>query len=319
MTPDLFGGSGAPDEFCLCSELGMNKAKRRLYSHWQRFITKNDLIMIKKSGLNAVRIPVPYWSFETEDPFISSQEFLDKAMEWAEEVDLQVILDLHTAPGSQNGFDNSGLIGEVNWHKAEDNINRTLSALEKIAQRYGSNPQLFGIELLNEPSNEIGLTVLEDFYIKGYQIIRKNAPESLCIIMHDSFRPNEWESFFTGNDFKNVILDTHLYQCFAEDDINLDIAGHLQKTTVDWKKMLCAIQKYVPVIVGEWSGALDLKSLESLTPLQQKRALKAYIQAQLLVFDDTLGWFFWSYKIHNKAMQETWSFKGLKKELILTK
>ena len=34
-------------------------------------------------------------------------------MRWAEELELKVILDLHGAPGSQNGFDNSGRMGPI--------------------------------------------------------------------------------------------------------------------------------------------------------------------------------------------------------------
>ena len=34
-------------------------------------------------------------------------------VKWAEELELKVILDLHGAPGSQNGFDNSGRMGPI--------------------------------------------------------------------------------------------------------------------------------------------------------------------------------------------------------------
>ena len=38
-------------------------------------------------------------------------EYLDKAFDWAEETGLQILIDLHTAPDSQNGFDNGGICG----------------------------------------------------------------------------------------------------------------------------------------------------------------------------------------------------------------
>ncbi len=35
---------------------------------------------------------------------------------WANEIGLKILLDLHGAPGSQNGFDNSGRRGDILWY-----------------------------------------------------------------------------------------------------------------------------------------------------------------------------------------------------------
>jgi glucan 1,3-beta-glucosidase len=43
-------------------------------------------------------------------------EYLDRAIGWARKYNVKVILDLHGAPGSQNGFDNSGQRGAANWY-----------------------------------------------------------------------------------------------------------------------------------------------------------------------------------------------------------
>jgi glucan 1,3-beta-glucosidase len=64
---------------------------------------------------------------------------------------------LHGAPGSQNGFDNSGYAGVINWTQPE-NVNRTIYDLSLIASKVvelNQQPETFGvvtgIELLNEP------------------------------------------------------------------------------------------------------------------------------------------------------------------------
>lgn len=57
--------------------------------------------------LNHVRIPIGYWAYEVGpgEPFISGQhEYLLQAVTWAETYNLKVIVDLHGAPGSQNGY-----------------------------------------------------------------------------------------------------------------------------------------------------------------------------------------------------------------------
>ena len=54
-------------------------------------------------------------------------------MGWCQELGLKVVLDLHGAPGSQNGFDNSGKRGEVGGIRPDGGLangNRTLFVLE---------------------------------------------------------------------------------------------------------------------------------------------------------------------------------------------
>ena len=56
--------------------------------------------------LNHVRIPIGYWAFEVGpgEPYITGQlPYLQKAVSWASKYGLKVIVDLHGAPGSQNG------------------------------------------------------------------------------------------------------------------------------------------------------------------------------------------------------------------------
>lgn len=77
--------------------------------HRSEYISERDFATIKRIGLNTVRIPVPYFIFGDRPPFIGCIQELDKAFSWAEKYDIQILLDLHTAPLSQNGFDNGGI------------------------------------------------------------------------------------------------------------------------------------------------------------------------------------------------------------------
>ena len=57
-------------------------------------------------SLNHVRLPIGYWAFEvgSGEPYITGQlDYLKKAITWASNHDLKLIIDLHGAPGSQNG------------------------------------------------------------------------------------------------------------------------------------------------------------------------------------------------------------------------
>lgn len=59
-------------------------------------------------SLNHIRVPIGYWAFESgyrsDEPYIPGQlPYLHKVIGWATNHNLKVIIDLHGAPGSQNG------------------------------------------------------------------------------------------------------------------------------------------------------------------------------------------------------------------------
>ncbi len=120
MVPSLFEGLEATDETTWCAELGP-AAGERLRQHWDSFITREDFAWIAGRGLNAVRIPIGHWIFGADYPYhpkygahrypfvTGGIEVLDRALDWAHEFVLTVIIDLHAAPGCQNGFDNGGI------------------------------------------------------------------------------------------------------------------------------------------------------------------------------------------------------------------
>jgi glucan 1,3-beta-glucosidase len=58
--------------------------------------------------LNHVRIPIGYWAYEVGpgEPYIQGQhDYLVKAVGWAGKHNIKVMIDLHGAPGSQNGYE----------------------------------------------------------------------------------------------------------------------------------------------------------------------------------------------------------------------
>ena len=60
-------------------------------------------------------------------------------MSWCDQVGLKVLIDLHGAPGSQNGFDNSGKRGPVEWftHPNDvENPERTTVILEGLTDLF---------------------------------------------------------------------------------------------------------------------------------------------------------------------------------------
>jgi glucan 1,3-beta-glucosidase len=305
MTPSLFEGRKGSDEYTFCLEGGAD-ALKRLGKHRDTFITEADFRWIAARGLNAVRLPVGYWVLEGDKPFVSARAHFERALCWASKHGLGVLVDLHAAPGSQNRWDHSGRAGEIGWHRSPENIGRTLDAIEGLAQFCAPHPCVVGIELLNEPRWDVPMPVLRDYYEQGYARVRKHLTAERCaVVIHDGFRPFDWDGFMVGSAYASVALDTHIYQCYTEDDHKLDAAGHARKA-LGRPDEFAKMQRGRPAIVGEWSVALNPKSLEGLTGFARETAIRTYGQAQLLSYERTGGWFYWSYKLEPKW---DWNFR----------
>jgi glucan 1,3-beta-glucosidase len=305
MVGDVYRGTEAPDEYTLCSELG-DQAKSRLNQHRETFITAEDFRWIKKCGLNAVRLPVGYWALEAPKPYVASGEFIDFALEQCQKNDLKLLLDLHGAPGSQNGWDHSGRSGDINWPKDPQNIAETIRILETFAQKYGKHPALYGIELLNEPRDVVPLEILQQFYQDAYARLRKQLDTNVAVVFHDGFRAMSWKNFMQAPAFENVVLDTHLYQCF-DDKAKTRTALEQLTFALNRKNTLDEMQRdELPTIVGEWSLSLPGHAMRNLSPLQVESVTRAYADTQLLNYESTRGWFFWSYKLQRDS---EWNFR----------
>jgi glucan 1,3-beta-glucosidase len=307
ITPSLFGDLLATDEYTLC-RMGGAAIAGRIRVHRDTFITKADFIWLKSQGIGAVRLPVGYWVFGDESPYASTIEYVDKVFAWAAETGLVVLLDMHAAPGSQNGWDHSGRAGKCTWHTDEQNIIKTLEVVGRLAKRYARHPQLLGIELLNEPKWTVPRAPLLHYYTAAYKLIRKECGTNVWVVFSDNFRPRRWKRKLRGDQYTNVLMDTHQYQVFAAKDKRLDVVGHLHKTIDSVPRALARMRRYHPIIIGEWSLALDAQSLRGLDEQQIDSARRAYSAAQLLVYSQSSAWFYWTYR--TEKSDDIWSFRN---------
>ncbi|KAJ7673000.1 glycoside hydrolase superfamily [Mycena polygramma] len=94
------------------------------------FETEQDIAQIAGAVLNWVRVPIPFRAISTwsdvgtnetgaavAEPFLMgvSWKYTVRLLGWARKYGSGVNLDLHTAPGSQNGYNHSGRLGQVNF------------------------------------------------------------------------------------------------------------------------------------------------------------------------------------------------------------
>jgi len=313
MRPDLFENISGPDETVFSIE---NKhAADQLARHWETFIDENDIKKIKALGINAIRLPLPWW-FLGEKPYIARVDVIDKVIAMLEKYELDYLLDLHTAPGCQNGFDNGGITGVIDWPKDPNNIDVTIEKLAFLASRYGRNQHILGIEVLNEPARSIDIKLIQDFYLRSYRAIHPLT--AALIVFHDAFRPTDpsWKSFFSEHQFTNVAFDVHLYYCFAPHYAEFSLKQLIDNILGETATMLQSINEFIPVIVGEWSLGLDEKRFQTMDKFEIDTYLRTFANAQLISYERLYGWFFWSYHIRRES-HRSWDFGRLVNDGVL--
>ena len=336
MEPAMFEGTGTEDETWLCRKLPTDEVARKLKEHRDTYVTEEDFKFIAESGLDTVRLPVPYFLFGDRPPFVGCVEYVDKALDWAEKYGLQVLLDLHTVPHSQNGYDNGGITGVCKWRKYPDEVEFALSVLERLAQRYGKRKGLYGIEVLNEPiswivyitapstgkaadkqeakgSGYVPLPFLREFYTNAYNRIRKHLPEDKAIVFHDGFRLNSWNRFFRESGFKNVALDTHIYIFAMENFVPIAKPWVYNLYIRSNQRAIRRVQKAVPVIVGEWCICNKYANNSRNTADDTRRKFREIAALQLDAWREAQGWFYWNYQLlrdretpTDEAWKESW-------------
>lgn len=307
ITPSLYEGVKAPDEYRLCQSLGAHQAADRLKKHRESWITADDFKWLSARGINAVRLPVGYGVLEENPPFITAEQTLDWAFRAAQAEGIRVLLDLHGVPGSQNGWDHSGRAGALEWHTSKENINHSLRIIERLAEFCGGRENLLGIELLNEPRKDVPMHILRAYYSEAYERVRKHVPaEKASVIFHDGFRATAWGDFMQSPDYRGVFLDTHLYQCFSAEDKRRNLQSHVELAMVKRKNQLDVMRQHHRCIVGEWSCGLPKMALQGLGGVGLENAMRAYGAAQLMSYESTEGWFFWTYRTENKG---GWNFR----------
>ncbi|TDL22949.1 glycoside hydrolase [Rickenella mellea] len=320
----------------------------QLEDHYNTFITEDDIAQIAGAGLNWVRVPIPFWAIEKWDgePFLDKVcwKYILRLFEWARKYGLRVNLDLHTIPGSQNGYNHSGKSGQVNFMNGVMGIANAQRALDyiRIIVEFISQPQysnvvpMFGI--VNEALvSQIGQDQITAFYLQAHNMIRSitgtGAGNGPYISIHDGFQADStWANFLPGSD--RIILDTHPYFAFSGQPNTEPVADWAAQPCNGWAAGILASQSAFGVTVaGEFSNGyndcgLFLRGVTdphtypgncatdwedaSLWSDATKQGIMQFAMASM---DSLHHWFFWTWKIAPSATtgkdnSPLWSYKA---------
>ncbi|SAL95012.1 hypothetical protein [Absidia glauca] len=288
----------ALDEWTLCERLGPTKAKQVLEHHYDTFIQESDFKTIRAMGFNHVRIPIGHWSIRplAHEPFVPyvAWSYLLRGIQWARKYGLRVMVELHTAPGSQNGWNHSGRAGEVRWlngPQGQHYADETMRVVKDIVTFFQTNPKdaeamddadqvdadnatshtndapgskwshvvpVFGV--LNEPA----LMIIEDEPAKQWYRDAQTAIRNITghdhgpiLSYHDGFLGLEpWKGFF--KDFDRAFLETHMYLIFDPNLVYMEREKQADLPCDIWKSQLMESNKVTaPTMVGEFSFATN--------------------------------------------------------------
>ncbi|KAG6666677.1 probable glucan 1,3-beta-glucosidase A isoform X2 [Carya illinoinensis] len=299
-------------DYQLANGYGHNEAKKVLKRHRNSFITFEDFKFLHRNGINTVRIPVGWWIASDPDPpapFIGGTLVaLDDAFSWAQAYDIKCIIDLHAAPGSQNGMEHSASRdGFVGWPTSPDYISQTLDVVDFLASRYATHPALLGIELLNEPSaTTVPLDTLVSFYMRGYQIVRKYSPTAYVIICQRIGNADPLELYQANIGTHNLVVDLHFYSLFDTFFVNMSTADNIQFIYKSREAQLQALNSSNGplVFIGEWVNEWNVTT-GSQTDYQE------FGKAQLEVYNAaSFGWAYWTLKNDRQHWDFEWNIKN---------
>lgn len=192
--------------------LGDRIADTLFESFLQGFFTDTDAQFLSSLGVNSLRVPVNYRHFETDlEPGTFREEgfsLLDAAITACAAHGIYTIIDLHAAPGGQNGHWHSDTL----FHRPQlweqgGFQQRTIALWEAIADHYRDNPWVAGYNLLNEPAAENPSDLL-GLYASIESAIR--SIDSRHLLFLDG---NRFATDFTGfgEPFDNAVYALHQY------------------------------------------------------------------------------------------------------------
>jgi len=350
ITPSIFDNTGdnrVVDEYTLGQFVDRTSAQNTLQNHWNTWITESDFAAIAAAGLNHVRLPIGYWAFDVSggEPYHQGQvAYLNKAVTWARNHGLKVIVDLHGAPGSQNGFDNSGQrMSFPQWQSNSNNVARTNAIIKTLATMFRDQSDVVTtIAPLNEPAGfDAGvIDVVKQYWLDSYGNIRfpygTSQQSNTIELIHDAFQPlSFWNGFEAAPAQQGVMMDTHVYQMFSNADVAQSQSAHIASACAQGSRLTSYTTLWT--IVGEWttastdcakylngrgvgarydgsfSGSPRVGSCTGLTGSRNsfsssyKTFMRQYYEAQIDSYEKAQGWIFWTWKAENA---DDWTYQA---------
>ena len=264
------GGPQSPSEIrALVLELLGPEASAAFWQKYrENYVTRDDIALLHRAGFNAIRVPLHYSLFESDDA--EGFKLLDQLILWSRAEGLYVILDLHAAPGGQTGANIDDGSGYPWLYQSPQEQERLIAIWQRLATHYRDEPAVLGYDLLNEPIPHFPRlaplnSLLEPLYKKLSDEIRKVDAHHILFL-----GGAQWDGNFSvfGKPFDaNVAYTFHKYWTAPDESVI--------KQYIDFR------ERYdVPIWMGESGENTDEWIAQFAKTLEK----------------NNIGWAFWPYK-----------------------
>jgi len=188
----------------------LSQYRKAQKEHFDTFITEADIAQIASWGMDHVRLPIDYMVLEDDDkPFIYNEDgfaYIDRCIRWCEKYNLNIILDLHRAPGyafhtlSENRLFENDFLQE-----------RFIGLWKAFAKRYINYGGNVVFELLNEIV-EADSTRWNRLSQRAVREIRKIDKNRVIIIGGNFYNSAHKLRELDKIDDSNVVYTFHFYE-----------------------------------------------------------------------------------------------------------
>lgn len=276
----------------------------------ENWFSSSDFSFIKNElGMNMVRLPFYYRDIldYEDDVFTRKSEseafsYLDYFLSECKKNDLYCVLDLHGAPGSQNGYEHSGDMSSASLWNDEKYIDATVDLWRYISYHYtNTRKDLSSViafyDIMNEPCTDFDdqnkgtvTSIAYPVFDKIYDGIRsENDNHVICIEGVWSFNcfedPKKWG-------WENIIYQTHLY--------NWNHKSIPYWLFNDYHELLNWGHDYdVPYYIGEFTFFEDEKAWEEQLSMYEKRG---YSYSMWTYKASVTGWWTTSWSIYTQKL-----------------
>jgi aryl-phospho-beta-D-glucosidase BglC (GH1 family) len=148
---------------------------------------------------------------------------------------VKVIIDLHAAPESQNGWEHSSSRdGSQEWGKTDKNIQQTVAVIDFLTSRYTKNPSLYAVELINEPlAPGASLESVTKYYKAGYEAVRKHSAKAYVVMSNRLGQSDARELFPLASGMSGSVIDVHYYNLFWSGFDNLTVEENIDYININ--------------------------------------------------------------------------------------
>jgi hypothetical protein len=269
------GGPQSPGEIraLVLELLGPEGSAAFWQKYRENYVTREDIALLHRAGFNAIRVPLHYSLFESDDA--EGFKLLDRLIAWSRLEGLYVVLDLHAAPGGQTGTNIDDSSGYPWLYQSPQEQEHLIAIWRRLATHYRHEPAVLGYDLLNEPIPPFPKLIplnssLEPLYQKVSDEIRQIDAHHILFL-----GGAQWDGNLSvfGKPFDaNVVYTFHKYWTSPDESV--------LRQYIDFR------ERYdVPIWMGESGENTDEWIAQFAKVLEQ----------------NNIGWAFWPYKKMEKS------------------